>query len=536
MMFTLADEIRSKMADLSKPSENTAQSIPDPPRALISSNPLKWIRYFGPGAIVASCTIGSGEVLFSTRGGTVFGYDILWIFMGVCLLKWVLSYSCMRHMILTGAHPLERWNHVAGPRGWLPLFMFIIVTVCIPIWYAFLSGVLGTFCDWIFGTEEKFVLWATFFSIIGFIILIFESYSFLEKIQMILIGTMVLFMFTAMLYLNPPWLEILKGLFIPGSLSYADWVPIADPEMRNRTPFLEIIVYISVIGGSSQDYLSYASYLREKRWGRSHLPVASDGELAEAAAKKQHNSRLWLRAALIDSSVSFIVVGGLSICFSVLGTMVLAPQNILPTGTDLLNHQAEFMTRLSPWLEPFYRVAILAAFIPMLYGGPQMNSRFYYEYFRTLRRFSGRVTTDSVKRGTACLCLGGGAILLWLKHLLFPDLSLIGLVTPAGVYTGVLTCGFFCLANLWADRRYLPREVRMNGLLVGLNILGGVIFILIGIKALWDLPDLQLGNLTIHFGGWWGYAALAVQISLAMWLAFLLRRFLHGKRGESSVT
>ena len=100
----------------------------------------------------------------------------------------------------------------------------------------------------------------------------------------------------------------------------------------------------------------------------------------------------------------------------------------------------------------------------------------------------------------------------------------------------MLTCGFFCLANLWADRRYLPREVRMNGLLVGLNILGGVIFILIGIKALWDLPDLQLGNLTIHFGGWWGYAALAVQISLAMWLAFLLRRFLHGKRGESSVT
>jgi len=522
------------MADSKDFITDSEQAIPDPPQALISNNPLKWARYFGPGAIVASCTIGTGEVLFPSRGGTLFGYDILWVFIMACLLKWVMSYSAIRHMILTGAHPLERWSNISGPRGWFPLFMVIMITICIPVWYAFLSGVLGTFCDWIFGTEQKYLHWAVFFMVIALVIVMIETYKLLENIQLILIGTMVLFMFTALLLLHPPWMEVMQGMLIPKTLGYPDWAPIALPSLSDRPVFLEIMMYISAMGGASNDYLSYASYLREKKWGRTQLPIASDSELARAAGDREHKSRLWLRAALIDSSVSFVIVAGLAACFSILGTIVLAPQEILPANTDLLNHQADFLKSLKPWLEPFYKIAIMAAFIPMLYGGPQMNSRFYYEFFRTLPRFKGRVTTDIARKGTVCWCLGGGAILLWMQYNLFPDFSLIQLVTPAGVYTGVLTCGFFCLANLWADRRYLPRQLRTNGLMAALNLVAGVLFTVMGIRSMWDLPDLELGALTIHFGGWWAYLALAVQLGLAMLLAIVLRRFLYDTPAESS--
>ena len=86
-----------------------------PPRALTSGNPLRWLRFFGPGAIIASLNLGSGETLFSSRGGAIFGYRILWVFLIVALLKWVLTYSSMRHMILSGAHPFERWSRT--PRS-----------------------------------------------------------------------------------------------------------------------------------------------------------------------------------------------------------------------------------------------------------------------------------------------------------------------------------------------------------------------------------------------------------------------------------
>ena len=51
--------------------------ITDPPAALRSRNPLAWFRFFGPGAIVASVTVGSGEIVFPSRGGALFGYQLL---------------------------------------------------------------------------------------------------------------------------------------------------------------------------------------------------------------------------------------------------------------------------------------------------------------------------------------------------------------------------------------------------------------------------------------------------------------------------
>ena len=60
-------------------------------------------------------TQGRGETLFSSRGGTIFGYRILWVFLAVSFLKWVLAHSGMRHMILSDGHPMYRW------RGRLPV-------------------------------------------------------------------------------------------------------------------------------------------------------------------------------------------------------------------------------------------------------------------------------------------------------------------------------------------------------------------------------------------------------------------------------
>ena len=55
---------------------------------------LNWrmLRYFGAGAILASVTIGSGETLMASRGGSVFGYSILWAILIACAAKGVQVY------------------------------------------------------------------------------------------------------------------------------------------------------------------------------------------------------------------------------------------------------------------------------------------------------------------------------------------------------------------------------------------------------------------------------------------------------------
>ncbi len=117
-------------------------------------NALEWLKVFGPGAIVASLTIGTGELIFSTRGGALFGYDILFLFVAISILKWALVVTTSRHMVLTGIHPYQRMLDLPGPRGWMPIMLLVMSVACVPIWIAFHAGVIGNLTSWITGTRE----------------------------------------------------------------------------------------------------------------------------------------------------------------------------------------------------------------------------------------------------------------------------------------------------------------------------------------------------------------------------------------------
>src|SRR5436190_14218253 len=132
-----------------------SQLIACVPPALGSRNPFRWLAFFGPGAVIASLTIGSGELIFSSRAGALFGYRLLWFFFLVLALKWVLAYATARHMVLTGAHPFQRWMDLPGPRGWFPIVFLLLALVCFPIWVSFHSGTVGTLLSWLAGTEDS---------------------------------------------------------------------------------------------------------------------------------------------------------------------------------------------------------------------------------------------------------------------------------------------------------------------------------------------------------------------------------------------
>ena len=97
---------------------------------------LQTLKYFGAGAIVASVTIGSGETLFASRGGAVFGYSLLWCFFFGAVMKGIQVYSGARHMALTGEHPLTHWGAIPGPRNWVPIVIGALSMLCFPFWMA----------------------------------------------------------------------------------------------------------------------------------------------------------------------------------------------------------------------------------------------------------------------------------------------------------------------------------------------------------------------------------------------------------------
>ena len=87
---------------------------------------LGMLKIFGPGAIIASVTVGSGETIFASRGGAIFGYSLLWCFVISAVLKGIQVYSGARFITLTGRHPMESWRELPGPKGWFVWFIAVI--------------------------------------------------------------------------------------------------------------------------------------------------------------------------------------------------------------------------------------------------------------------------------------------------------------------------------------------------------------------------------------------------------------------------
>lgn len=455
-----------------------------------------WLALFGPGAVIASLTIGAGELIFSSRSGAIFGYRLLWFFAAILLLKWALVIATARHMILTGAHPFERWLDLPGPRGWLPSVFFVLALLCFPIWVAFHAGTTGTLIAALTDTQRIAhgagnYLW-------GIVLLAFMlgmaftgGYSRLEKIQLAVTLLMLAAVVISVILLKPDWIELLKGLLLPQRVAYPDWL-LANPEFARRPVWVETVTYVGIVGGSGYDYLAYVSYLRDKQWGQAGKAIAAPAELEEMNSNRAHPNRQWLRAVWIDSTLSFAAVFMFAAVFVICGAVVLQPQHKVPSGSDLLTLQAEFVTPVYPWLKLVYFLGALLAMTGTLYGTIEVAPTVLREMGLAIRPARARGRQPQLRRWALWWVCVGGLVILTLSALYrvlgfgSQPPGLIALVTPANLFTGVLACGIVCWSVLWMDRRFLPPGLRMHPLLMLLNFIAGIVFVGLGIKGYWD--------------------------------------------------
>lgn len=492
-----------------------------PDRPGLPRTMLDWVRVFGPGAIIASLTIGTGELIFSTRGGALFGFNILFVFVLISVLKWGLVLATSRHMLLTGVHPYERMLELPGPRGWLPIMLLLMATVCMPIWLSFHSGVLGNLTSWITGTRDRLhggmdYLWGAAILSATLLLSWVGGYRILERVQTTVVLAMVSCAALTLLLYQPDWLELLRGV-VPQPLSYPDWVPGRFPEIARHSVWIETTRYVGVIGGAGFDYLAYTTWLREKRWGV--LPArATPAQLRAIAADPAHEVRRWLKAPLIDSAISFGMVVAFSGVFVASGAMFLRPEQAVPDEDNLLNLQARFVTGIHPLLLPLYVFGAFLTMLGTLYGTVEITCSIAEEIVRSLAGRWNDERSRRLKRGVIAWCapisLG---ILMWLfvrqtspaERPLAPSplaisaavgsapapaeppriqkpRLLLAILTPVNLFTGVLACGLICVLSIWMDRRWLPPGLRAPLWLTGLNSVSAVVFLLLGIKGYLD--------------------------------------------------
>ena len=491
---------------------------------------FKMLKFFGAGAIIASVTIGSGETFFASRGGAIFGYALLWCFIGSAIMKGVQVYTSARYMTLTGEHPMSHWKYLPGPRGWVPAAFAIISIGCFPFWLAGLPLFIGKTINWIFGiegTDEHLLMmgrvWGTICVFIAVTLTALQTYGLLERVQTILVGFLLASMLAACFASRPDWLEALSGL-VPNLPDYDPWVKQKYPDVAAVPSWVEIGLYLGAIGGGTYDYIGYIGCFREKKWGLigsrktvvndkcekcgyelsgsrdagqnlcpecgATMPVtpheteaiATSAETLpiEPSDENIRRGRAWLWPAKIDVGVGFLCVLIFTICFVVLGAQILRPKEVIPSGNELLTHQADFLTQFGKGWLYLYQLGIFAAFFGTIYGAYEIYIRTAYECVMPLSKKARAMPERKFRYIVLAYCAVGGLTLLWTME------SPVDLVKPAAIIGGVFTCGLWCFAMIWADKKFLPKALRMGPVLLTLNVIAGTVLTVLGVQAIID--------------------------------------------------
>ena len=83
-------------------------SDPDP---VLLENPslkkyIKYLSFFGPGAIVASLTIGQGQLIIGPQIGAWAGFALLWL-ISLNIGSYIIAYVSCRFTMLSGINVMD---------------------------------------------------------------------------------------------------------------------------------------------------------------------------------------------------------------------------------------------------------------------------------------------------------------------------------------------------------------------------------------------------------------------------------------------
>lgn len=470
-------------------SQEALFNYPEPDKKLLSG----WkgmLSFFGPGIILASATVGSGEVFFAPRGAAIFGYGILWCLVLGALSKGFMSYTGTRYIVLTGEHPLTRWGKIfPGPQNWFPILLGILAVVSMPSWVGGVANLLANMTMYLTGGALSIPLWATIYILGTLVVVASGTYSHVEKTQTIIVVTKVITSFVALFAVNPDWGQLLLGL-IPHMPSYEPWVVAQYPDVASRSLGMEMVAYVGAIGGGTYDYIGYVGLYRNKGWGAMGLPnqkeietklLASEGNFAlptnDAEVKKANT---WLKAAQMDTMVSFGTLLLITVVFTALGSAVLHQQHLIPDGMKLLEHQSAFLTVIHPALVYLYWVAVWCALWGVLSSIFELYPTTVYESFKPASKWvSEKGKIGLSKYVWFYMCLGGLAY-NW------AGLNVVVIVMVGSILGGSLSCGLWCLAQIFTERKVLPPEYRMKPWVTFAVALSGLFLIAMAIFSVLD--------------------------------------------------
>lgn len=386
----------------------------DPPRTLRAS-----LAHLGPGIVLASSIVGSGELIATTTTGAQAGFVLLWLIIVGCVIKVAAQVEIGRTTLTWGRTSLDAFDRVPGPRlagrgwiywGWVAMTALILVqqggivagvgqtlAASLPLtdagraWNAAHGEVAGLvvaeasarrsgdataaagFAARLATARQAASTatapvdepaWSLITGVVTAVLLGLGRYRLIETVSLVLVGTFTLVTIAATVALqwDPAWAisgrDLLSGL-----------VPSLPPTIDGRSPLVTALATVGIIGVGASELMIYPYWCQEKGYAAAVGP--RDGSPAWEA-----RARGWLRVMQLDAWVSMAVYTLVTICFYLLGAATLGRLGLVPAGGEMVRTLGAMYTPVfGRWADTAFLAGAFAVLYSTLFVAAAGNAR-----------------------------------------------------------------------------------------------------------------------------------------------------------------
>jgi hypothetical protein len=423
--------------------------------------PVPLGKLFGASVVILATALGSGEFIIWPYITTQIGIAFLWLALVGFFAQFVMNMEIERYTLATGETAVTGFT-----RMWKPWGIFFVLGAILP----------NAFPGWATGGATLFTYLFGFgnIPIIATIVLISTAlaltlspivYQALEKIQMVLVGIIMIFLIVGVFAATEisAWTSVVTQA--PGSVP---GIPGAVATLGAAT-FLGAVAFAGAGGANN---LTQSNYIRDKGLGMGGLmpkvvsPITGEEQAAPSLGytfpvteENMRRWRGWWSVSNREHFITFFCIGAFTLLMlSVLVWSTVGRQDI---GADLefINSEAEILgNQIGEWFRSFFLFAGMVVLFSTSIGIMDYVSRLSASELKVSFFPDSQAITESRIYFTLAWVIAIGGSLILLAGLEAPLVLLIIAASGGGV-----VMAFYLGLLIRLNTRVLPEPIRLRG-------------------------------------------------------------------------
>ena len=396
----------------------------------------------GPGLILASAVVGSGELIATTVLGAENGYRLLWLVLLSCVIKVVVQNELGRYAVGTGETALEAFDRVPGPRfrvSWVVWLWVLMNTTSLMTVGGMLAGISEILNRMVPALSINVWVWVVTVGTV--ILLVAGRYGLVEKISvgLVVIFTTLTVSCAVLLFKQPEhisWGEVLDGLSF--HLPQGGWVTV--------------VAVFGITGVGSGDLVAYPYWCIEKGYARFTGPRDNTEAWRERA-------RGWIRVMGIDVLNSMAIYTFATVAFYLLGAGILFGLGVIPKGTEMVESLSNMYTEtLGGWAYFLFLIGAVAVFYSSVFAATAASSRVFADFLAIIGGYDKRNYAARLKATRLFVVITLVIPLLYFTFLREPVL----MVKIGGVAQAVML-PIIAFSTLYLRYAHIPKAILPEG-------------------------------------------------------------------------